>query len=76
VLFIKRVLFNNLRYYTTPRSLIITYFIIKLLYLSIALIQIYVMNSLLSTKTHKFFGTEIIDSIFCGESDIRNQLVR
>ena len=52
----------------------ITYFMIKLLYLNIALLQIYLMNSFLSTKKDQFYGTEIMYSIISGESDIRDQL--
>ena len=51
------------------RILMISYFLVKLLYLIIALFQIYAMNCLLSTNKYKFYGMQIIHSILRGHSN-------
>ena len=50
-----------------------TYISIKCLYLVIAILQIYLMNAFLSTKTNSFFGYEILTTILRGEADLVQQ---
>ena len=64
---------SNLRYNIGSRLLTFSYFFVKILYLLVALFQVYIMNSFLSRNKHESFGEEVIKTIFRGEADIRNQ---
>jgi hypothetical protein len=50
-----------------------SYISIKCLYLVIAILQIYLMNAFLSSKTNSFFGYEILKTILSGEADLVHQ---
>ncbi len=65
---------QRFRHNIKSRLLMITYFLTKITYLIVALLQIFVMNSFLSTSKNQFYGQQVIQSILNGESDIRDQL--
>lgn len=66
--------FKNFKYYFITRLLTASYFLIKILYLIVALSQIYVMNSFLSSNKHEFYGAKIVKTILSGDVDIRDHL--
>jgi innexin len=57
--------FNIMKY-----SVTITYIFVKILYLSGALLQVYLMNFFLSSRKHSFYGYEIVERIVSGEADL------
>ena len=47
-----------------------SYVMVKALYLLNAMMQIYMMNALLSSKRHAFYGFEVLQTILRGEADL------
>lgn len=53
-------------------SLTIAYVSVKLMYLANALIQLYLMNELLTDNTSNYYGTQILNTFIRGEADLAN----
>jgi len=56
------------------RSLLMfTYAFVKLMYLIVALLQLYLIDVFLSNSKYRFYGHQIVDTILSGQADIVNQ---
>lgn len=62
--------FDHFKYNIHSRLLLFSYFFTKILYLLIAVLQIYLMNIFLSNEKNTFYGGQILRSIISGDADI------
>jgi hypothetical protein len=62
------------QYRKFSRSLLtMSYVMVKLLYLIVALLQIYLMNVFLSNRKYSFYGYQVLQTILSGEADLGGQ---
>lgn len=65
-----------LSYYSLEKSkfsrstLLIAYIMVKVLYLFLAIIQLFLMNYFLSNRSNFFYAREILDKVLSGESEL------
>jgi hypothetical protein len=59
------------QYRKLKRALLtLTYVLVKVLYLLVAVFQIYLMNAFLSNRKHEFYGLQVLTTILMGEADL------
>jgi hypothetical protein len=66
--------FFALQYRKFSRSVLtLSYVMIKLMYLFVAVLQIYLMNVFLSNRQNSFYGYQVLKTIFSGQADLGGQ---